>query len=102
MSVSLPNTATQDRYTAAATLRCAGAVKVNLQVFNAAVVAQFAQADARGKEPAWADAAEEDVYPNGGSFERACDGVRVRSKVAGVPAQVSIVAVTESENADGG
>lgn len=97
MSVSLSNRASADGYTAANTLRCPGATKVNVQAFNAAIVVQFARAEAEGLDPVWGTAAEEDLYPNGGSFDRRCDGVRFRSKVAGRPAQVSIAAMRPEE-----
>ena len=91
MSAALNNVTTQDTYAAATTLAAHGSRVVNLQVANAAVYWQVGRSAAPGLEPAYDDP-EEFLLPGLHSFDRAADAVRVRSAVAGKPAQVTVTA----------
>lgn len=92
MSSALSNRTTADAYTAANTLACAQARRVNLVVANAAIYYQLG----RGAVPRY-EQPEAFLIPGVYSLDRICDAVRVRSAKAGVPAQVSIEALVASE-----
>lgn len=96
MSAALNNVTTEDAYKAATTLSCPGSVAVSLQVTNAAIFAQFGRSAAPGLSPGF-DEREEFYQPVLAALDRRCDAVRVRSAVAGEPAQVTITARTEPE-----
>jgi hypothetical protein len=97
VSVALNNVTTADRYTDANTLICPGAVVVNVTVTNAAAYLQWGVGQ---PQPIWEQ--EEFQVPIVGSFDRVCDGVRVRSGKAGVPAKVTITAKNAQEAGQGG
>jgi hypothetical protein len=96
MGAALNNVATADDYTEANTLNCEGAVKLDIQVFNAAIYYSYMP---RSR-----------IHPRGGNFSpevllgpatyllvRNADQVRVRSAASGVPAQVTIEALNPGE-----
>jgi hypothetical protein len=89
----LNNVTTTDKYTGAATLACAGSARINLDVLNAAVYFQLGHGT---PGIAW-ESAEVFMPPAFRSLDRACDAVRVRSALAGIPAQVTIHAATKAE-----
>lgn len=88
----LNNVTTQDDYTEENTLVVDNATRVTLQVFNAAIYWQITDGDSLGNPSGapWKD--EEFLAPSYGSFARNCHRVRVRSAVAGQPAQVTVSA----------
>jgi hypothetical protein len=85
MSVALNNVTTGDRYSDPTTLRAPGSARLTMHVRNAAIYYELGQ----GREGvSW----RESVFMPPGTFSgaRRFDAVRVRSAVAGVPAQVTI------------
>lgn len=94
-----PGVTTQDNYADATTLRCPGAVRVNIEIRNAAATVQFAY---RYGPPSRSDTApnftDEVTYGRTvRSLDRNINGVRVKSAVAGSPARVTIEAMTADE-----
>lgn len=96
MPFVLNNVATADNYSDANTLECSGAVKFNIAVGNAAVFLQFSDPNSGGGSYGKGAQFGPEVYrpPALYSFVRNADRVRVRSAVAGAPAQVTIEALT--------
>jgi hypothetical protein len=92
MSASLPNVATTDRYTDAATLVAAQSARVNLQVSSQPIRVQLGH----GWPPIFLEP-EFQLQPGLYSLDRACDAVRVRSASPGLAASVSIDASTKGE-----
>lgn len=95
---------TSDAFTSATTLRCPGAVRVNFEIRQAAIVYELAYRYpgqlGGGREPQWTG----QLVPAGRtlrSLDRNIDGVRVKSAVAGVPAVVTIEAMLPDEISDG-
>jgi hypothetical protein len=84
-SVALNNATTTDAYSAQTTLRAPGSTQVTIFVRNAAIYYQLGS-DYGGA--LWRD--EVFLPPGTLSGARTFDLVRVRSAVAGVPAQVTI------------
>lgn len=82
---ALSNIASGDAFTPATTLEHPRSVRVNFQVFNAAIVYQLG----RGRGGVVYSG---DVFLGPGiySLDRVCDGVRFRSAAAGQPAQVTV------------
>lgn len=93
MYQALANVTTADAYADAATLRLPGAVRIVLQVANAAVFYQLDESD-EGKG-LWTG--ERFLAPSIGSLDRRSSGIRFRSAVAGAPAQVSCELADEAE-----
>jgi hypothetical protein len=93
----LNNVTTQDNYADATSLIGQGLVRVNLIVANASILYELADRWPPGSE--WGE--EKFLPPGMFSLERDCQGVRVRSAVAGVPAQVTVDALTDSELPNG-
>jgi hypothetical protein len=98
VSATLNNVSTPNDYTAAATLNCEGAVKVNLIIYNAAIYYQLrTRSDIHPRQGTFApEVGPVPPTPNL-SIPRNCDAVRVRSAAAGVPAVVSIEALSPGE-----
>lgn len=92
---ALNNVTTTDEYTDNS-LECPGSTELDITVGNAAVLIQYAFRirGYTGAAPAWAPA--EGVFFAPGFFIRGrnVEGVRIKSAVSGVPAQVTIEAVT--------
>lgn len=86
MFANLRNQATQDRYVDDLTVRLPGTERIFFQVANAGVFYEADESD-EGKG-LWTG--ERFLTPSIGSFDRRCSGLRFRSAVAGVPAQVSV------------
>lgn len=84
----LNNVTTGDRYDAARTLECPGAARVNIDVSNAAIFYQLGTGIGAVR---WGD--ETFMTPAFRSLDRRTDAVRVRSAVAGAPAQVTVDAI---------
>lgn len=82
---SLNNVTTSDGYTGQTTLEAPGTGRVTMHVRNAAVYYSLARGFGASL---WGD----DIFcpPGSWSGDRDCDGVRVRSAVPGVPAQVTV------------
>lgn len=93
---ALNNVQTGDEYTDSNTLTCPGTTELNITVGNKAVFIQFAfrVQGFTGASPPWAPL--DGLYLPPGFHTRGynADGVRVKSAVAGQPAQVTIEAVT--------
>lgn len=85
MSVALNNVPTSDAYSDATTLRAPGSQRITMDVRNAAI---FYQLGAGLEGTLWRD--EVFCPPRSWSGDRVFDAVRVRSAVAGTPAQVTI------------
>jgi hypothetical protein len=77
-------------YTAAATVECPGAVRVNLDVETAGIFYELAEG---WPSPRWRD----EIYlgPGFRSLDQQADGIRVRSE--GTPAVVTIAAYPPNE-----
>lgn len=91
---ALNNVTTQDNYTVDSTLECPGTTELNILIANAAVYLQFAFRNAgyTSAAPVWSP---EVFYPPGEKTRgRNVEQVRVRSALAGKPAQVTIEAVS--------
>lgn len=89
MRFPLNNVTTADGYTDANTLLSPRSSVVTILVRNAAIYYQLGTQEAgSGGGVTW----QPEVFlpPAGGSFDRICDAVRVRSAVAGVPAQATV------------
>jgi hypothetical protein len=84
---ALNNVTTADRYTPANTLAAPGSERVTIHARNAAIYYQLGKGI--GGAPLYAD---DEVFMPPGTFsgERDFDAVRVRSAVAGTPAQVTV------------
>ena len=93
---ALNNVSTADDYEDATTLECPGTTELDITVGNAAVYIQFGfrKQGYSGQAVTWAPL--EGVFFPPGFFVRGrnVDQVRVKSAVAGKPAQVTIEAVT--------
>lgn len=97
MRVELKNVTTSNDYAEATTLRLVSAVRVMLQTANAAVYYQLDESpDGKGD---WTN--ERFLSPSSGSFSRRCSGLRIRSAVAGAPAQVSAELLDAIDVGDG-
>jgi hypothetical protein len=92
---ALNNVTTEDEFTSANTLECPGTRELNITVGNKAIFIQYAfrVQGYTGMSIPWSP--DNGLYIPPGFHTRAynVDGVRVRSAVAGVPAQVTIEAV---------
>lgn len=91
----LNNVATSDDYSDEATLQCPGTTEVNLLIYNAAVYVQYAfrTLGYTAEAPIWSPP-EGVFFPPGERVRgRNIEQIRVRSAVAGKPAQVTIEAV---------
>lgn len=97
MRTSLVNLATADDYADALTLRLPRAVRVVVQVANAAVIYQLDDSD-EGKG-LWTN--EAFLGPSFASFDRRCSGIRFRSAAAGAPAQLSCELLDAAAVAEG-
>lgn len=97
MSAALNNVTTQATYKDATTLIAPGSVKVNLNISLAAIYWQRAAGNP-GRGYDWELHDEEFLPPGFYSFDLDAAAVRVRSAVAGAPAQVSIATRTAAEN----
>ena len=94
--IALNNYTTQDGYTATGTKLQPLTTRVNLEVFNAAIFYQLAYNLASGD---WQD--EVFAAPGRQSLDEDCAGIRVRSAVAGVPAQVTAKLKTKADMGGG-
>lgn len=96
MPFTLNNVTTQDAYADETTLECPGSVLLDIFVFNAAVYYSYAIRD-----PAQHRAItyrSEGFLPVGAFTRVRCaQAVRLRSAVAGTPAQVTVEAVLADE-----
>lgn len=94
MAYALNNVTTSDDYTTEATLECSGSVQLDIIVANAAVYYSYAVRSRNGLSGS-AVVFGPDIFLPPGMYTRArpAEAVRVRSAVAGEPAQVSIEAV---------
>jgi hypothetical protein len=92
VSASLNNVATADGFDTARTLVAASSTRLVLTVANAAI---FYQLGHNWPSVVW----DEPVFlpPGYHVRERDCDAVRVRSAVAGKPAQVTLEAATKDD-----
>jgi hypothetical protein len=97
VGASLDNVTTANAYTATNELRRRRIVRVNFQVSNAAIFYQLGQ----GWPGVRWGPSEVRLQPKDASLDRACTGVRVRSAVAGLPAQVTVEVITEHELPEG-
>lgn len=91
----LNNVTTSDDYSDAATLECPGTKELNILVYNAAVYLQYAfrTVGYTAGSVVW-QPAEGVFFPPGERVRgRNVEQVRVRSAVAGKPAQVTIEAI---------
>lgn len=92
---ALNNVTTTDDY-ADSTLECPGSTELDITVGNAAILLQYAfrVQGYTGASPQWAPA--NGVFFAPGFFIRGrnVEGVRIKSAVVGVPAQVTIEAVS--------
>jgi hypothetical protein len=84
----LNNVATTDAYSDATTIVRPSIRRLRFQVSNAAIFYQTADPSYGIGAPVWEP--ERQLIPGLYGFEHRCNGVRVRSAVAGVPARVSI------------
>ena len=92
---ALNNVETQDDYSDDATLECPGTTELDILVGNAAVYVQYAFR-AKGyssQAPVWAPTNGVFFPPGNYIRGRRVEQVRVKSAVAGKPAQVTIEAV---------
>jgi hypothetical protein len=86
VAATLNNVATQDRYAAATTLLCPQTQRLTVHVRNANAYYQLGHGY---PVPIWD--VDEVFFPAGSdSMARSCDAIRVRSALAGAPAQVTI------------
>jgi hypothetical protein len=90
---ALNNVATQDGYVAATTVQQPGAVRVNMDITVAAVYVSLGTGDSGGV------AFDAEVFRTPGkySLDRVCSAARVRSAVAGTPAQVTLELLTAAD-----
>lgn len=93
MSYALNNVATQDAYAEATTLKCVGAVRVNIEIRQAAIYYQMTAPDPGMPEDAWGYGPEVYASRTLRSLNRRTSAIRVRSAVAGTPATVTIEAM---------
>lgn len=94
MAASLRNVTTSDAYTDAATVHQARTIEELVQVANATVAYQIDEdPDGLGR---WSTP-ERFLNPSMGPLGQRCAGIRFRSWLAGVPAQVSADLYTEDE-----
>lgn len=93
MSYALNNTATADAY-GTCTLACAGAVKINITIVNAAVFVTPSFRDVAGTVTLGAEAF---LPPGFYSYRRPIDTIKFRSGVAGTPALVTAEALLLKE-----
>lgn len=85
MSYELNNVTTANGYTNAATLSCPRSTRVTLYVRNASVYYQLGQG-----WPSTSWGPEKFLPPGTLSGQRTCDAIRLRSALAGAPAQVTV------------
>ena len=95
MSASLNNVATADDYTPANTLYTEGAIKINIQVYNAAIFYKYAPAASNRNPRGTTFNPETFLAPGDFLLVRRAAQVAVRSAVPGVPALVTIEALTD-------
>jgi len=90
---ALNNITTGNDYTAASTVQQPGAVRVNMDITGAAVFVSLGKGDSAGV------AFDAEVYRTPGkySLDRRCAAAKVRSAVAGVPAQVTLELLTRED-----
>lgn len=93
---ALNNVPTEDEYSEATSLSCPGTRELSITVGNQAIYIQFAfrAQGFTGASPPWVPI--DGLYLPPGFYTRAynVEGVRVKSAVAGTPAQVTIEAVS--------
>jgi hypothetical protein len=93
MSYALNNTATANSY-GSCTLACAGSVKANITIANAAVLMTPTFRDVAGNETT---GAEVFLPPGFYSYRRPIDQLQFRSGVSGTPALVTVEALMLKE-----
>jgi len=91
---ALNNVTTEDEYSDNNTLECAGSIELDVTVANNAAFLQYALREAGYTGDAVNWSAEIFLVPGFHVRGRHADKVRVRSAVAGKPAQVTIEAVS--------
>lgn len=94
---ALNNVTTEDDYSDATTLRAENAVRVNLDISNAAIYYQLSRpvSGLRAGADTWGS--EIFAAPTFQSLDRRTNAIRVRSAVSAEPAQVTIDALTAEE-----
>jgi hypothetical protein len=91
---ALNNVTTQDNYTQGTTLVCPQTIKVNITIANAAAFVQMADPSPGIVGGGGAFRPELFMPPGYYNMTRRVEQVRVRSALAGAPAQVTIEALT--------
>jgi hypothetical protein len=91
---ALNNVTTQDGYVAANTLEQPGTVRVNLDITGASVYVLLGKGDSGG-----ISYTDPELFRTPGkySLDRSCSALKVRSAVAGTPAQVTAELLTASD-----
>jgi hypothetical protein len=93
MPYALNNVTTGDGFGNAQTLRCPRGRRISIDVHNAAVYFEFGTGELG---VVW-DGTEQYLTPTFRSMDRRVDAIRVRSAVAGKPAQVTVLVAAEGE-----
>ncbi len=93
MSDTLNNVTTQAAYSEATSLACEGAIKLNIQVYNAGIFYKYMPW--QRQHPGRGGFFNPEVFLGPGTYllARRAQAVAVRSAVAGEPAQVTIEAL---------
>lgn len=86
----LNNIATTDDYTAAATIICPGAARINIDAANASILFQIGYGNDLGAMR-WQP--ETFLAPSFRSLDRRADAIRVRSATPAKPARVTVEAI---------
>jgi hypothetical protein len=94
VAYTLVNQTTTDT---AQVLECGGSVRVNADVFNAAIIVRYGQG--RGSY-IWGPPVF--YAPAHRSLDRACDAIEYRNALPGLPAQLSVEALTPTDLGDDG
>jgi hypothetical protein len=89
----LNNVTTQDSYVPDTELFCEGAVKLNVQVFNAAIYYSYRPRTRQHPIQSGSWSPEVILGPGVYLLARRAEAIRVRSAVTGKPAQVTIEAI---------
>lgn len=97
MSYSLNQAVTADNYTTANTLRCPGAVRLNLEIRGAAIYYSLTVPDAGMPEDSWAFGNEVYAGRTLRSLKRRTSAIRIRSAAVGVPATVTVEAMLRND-----